>query len=224
MNENCLDYSIRIGSNAPLFNANSTLGYIKLSDYKGKWVILFSHPGDFTPVCTTEFIAFSNMESEFKKRNCDLIGLSIDSISSHLAWVKNIYNLTGIKISFPIISDLDMKISKKYCMLAPSISNTQTVRNVFFIDPNQKIRAILQYPMNNGRNISEILRLLDAMQLTDKENISTPANWLPGSSAIISPPKTSEEIFNNTENKNCIDWFLCYNNDIHNIDLKNNLF
>lgn len=163
------------------------------------------------------------MEPEFRKRNCCLIGLSIDSTSSHLAWIKSIYNSTGIKVPFPVISDLDMKISRKYGMLAPNVSNTQTVRNVFFIDPDQKIRAILQYPMTNGRNTGEILRLLDAMQLSDKDKVSTPANWIPGSSTIIPSPKTTDEMFNNSDNKNCIDWFLCYNNPIHNID-NNNLF
>ena len=164
------------------------------------------------------------MESEFKKRNCSLIGLSIDSTPSHLAWIKNIYNSTGIKVPFPIISDLDMKISRKYGMLAPNISNTQTIRSVFFIDPEQKIRAILQYPMTNGRNTGEILRLLDALQLTDKESISTPANWIPGSSVITPSPKTSEEMFSTPANNNCIDWYLCYNSPIHTTNSNNNFF
>lgn len=155
------------------------------------------------------------MEPEFKKRNCSLIGLSIDSTPSHLAWIKNIYNSTGIKVPFPIISDLDMKISRQYGMLAPNISNTQTIRSVFFIDPEQKIRAILQYPMTNGRNTGEILRLLDALQLSDKESVSTPVNWIPGSSVITASPKTSEEMFNKSNNNNCIDWYLCYNTPIN---------
>ncbi|MDD3303978.1 MAG: peroxiredoxin [Clostridia bacterium] len=224
MNENCLNNAIHIGDEAPLFNANTTHGPLKLSDYAGRWVILFSHPGDFTPVCTTEFIAFSKMEPEFKTRNCALMGLSIDSTPSHLAWIKSIYNMTGIKVPFPIISDLDMSISRKYGMLAPDVSTTQTIRSVFFIDPNGKIRAILQYPMTNGRNIGEILRLLDAMQLSDKNKVSTPANWIPGSPTIVTSPKTSDEVFNNTANQNCIDWYLCYNDSISSIGIDKNLF
>ncbi len=153
------------------------------------------------------------MYNEFKKRNCELLGLSIDSNPSHLAWVNSIYKSTGIQIPFPIISDLDMKISKKYNMLAPNASNTQTVRCVFFIDPNQKIRAKLEYPMKNGRNIGEILRLLEALQTTDSQDVATPANWIPGSPTIISSPNTYQELIeriNNKNNYNCMDWYLCF--------------
>lgn len=154
------------------------------------------------------------MYPEFKKRNCELLGLSIDSTPSHLAWLNSIYNSTGIKVPFPIISDLDMKISKMYGMIAPNISNTSPIRSVFIIDPNQVIRAILQYPKTNGRNIGEILRLIDALQITDKEKVSTPANWIPGKSTILPSPTTFDEILNKKDNisqTNCMDWYLCYN-------------
>lgn len=206
--------NIKIGDIAPRFNANSTSGPIKLSDYIGKWLILFSHPGDFTPVCTTEFIEFSKMYPEFKKRNCELLGLSIDSNPSHLSWLSSIYNSTGIKVPFPIISDLDMKISHMYGMIAPNVSETSTIRSVFVIDTNQTVRAILQYPKTNGRNINEILRLIDALQITDKENVSTPANWQIGKSTILPSPNTFEDVVKKNENlnkNNCLDWYLCYN-------------
>lgn len=219
--ENMLDantnYNLKIGDRAPRFNADTTFGNIKLSDYEGKWLILFSHPGDFTPVCTTEFLAFAKMYPEFKKRNCELLGLSIDSTPSHLAWVNNIHQNTGISIPFPIIADRDMQIAKKYSMISPNVSNTQTVRSVFFICPKQTIRAILQYPMTNGRNIAEILRLLDAMQFTDKKQIMTPANWLPNQPGIMPMPKTYSELMekqNNLTGFNCIDWYLCFNSEI----------
>lgn len=205
---------LMIGDKAPRFIANSTDGEIKLCDYMGKWLIFFSHPGDYTPVCTTEFIEFSKMYPEFQKRNCNLLGLSIDSTPSHISWLTNIHNTTGIKIPFPVVSDRDMKISKMYGMIAPNISNTETVRSVFIIDPNQVIRAILQYPKTNGRNIGEILRLLDALQTTDKEKVATPANWVLGKSTILPAPSTFKEALKNKNNfnNNCTDWYLCYNN------------
>lgn len=208
----------RIGDRAPRFTANSTEGQIKLSDYIGKWLILFSHPGDFTPVCTTEFLAFSQMNAEFQKRNCELLGLSVDSNPSHLSWIHNIHRMTGMKITFPIIADSDMKISKKYGMIAPNISSTKTIRSVFFIDPNQNIRAILQYPMTSGRNIAEILRLLDSLQITDKENVMTPANWVPGQPCLMPPPTTYDDLMNkisDPNSKHCIDWYLCFNKEFN---------
>lgn len=204
---------IQIGDRAPTFIANTTFGEINLEDYNGKWVILFSHPGDYTPVCTTEFIAFAKMYNEFQTRNCELIGLSIDSTPSHLAWVYNIYKNTNIEIPFPIISDIDMKIAKMYGMISPNVSNTKTVRSVFFIDPNQIVRAIFEYPMTNGRNIGEIIRLLDGMQLTDLEKVSTPANWLPNMPVVMPSPKNYNELKEKLNNKNnlyCMDWFLCF--------------
>ena len=158
MENNC----IRIGMKAPDFSAATTFGPIKLSDYQGKWVVLFSHPGDFTPVCTTEFLAFSKAQPQFEARGAQLLGLSIDSNPSHLAWVYAIYVATGVQVPFPIIADRTGEIARLYGMMAPDVSRQETVRNVFFIDPEQTIRAILVYPLTNGRSIPEILRLLSA--------------------------------------------------------------
>lgn len=173
MENNC----IRIGMKAPDFSAATTFGPIKLSDYQGKWVVLFSHPGDFTPVCTTEFLAFSKAQPQFEARGAQLLGLSIDSNPSHLAWVYAIYVATGVQVPFPIIADRTGEIARLYGMMAPDVSRQETVRNVFFIDPEQTIRAILVYPLTNGRSIPEILRLLTALQTTDREHVVTPANW-----------------------------------------------
>jgi peroxiredoxin (alkyl hydroperoxide reductase subunit C) len=204
---------LSIGMKAPDFIADTTFGVAKMSDYTGKWVIFFSHPGDFTPVCTTEFIAFAKYYPEFVKRNANLLGLSIDSNASHLAWVYNIYKMTGIQIPFPVVADRNMAIAKMYGMMPADQNVTQTVRNVFIIDPEQKIRAILQYPMTNGRNIPEILRLLDALQTTDSENVVTPANWMPGQPVIVPYPKTYDELLERVKNPSgysCMDWYLCY--------------
>ncbi len=165
-----------LGSKAPNFEANTTFGPIKLSDYCGKWVVLFSHPGDFTPVCTTEFLCFAKYYNEFKNRNTELIGLSIDSNSSHLAWVYSLLKLTGVDIPFPIIEDRDMRVAKLYGMISEPMSNTSTVRSVFIIDDNQVLRTILYYPLTTGRNIPEILRIIEALQTSDRDNIVTPAN------------------------------------------------
>lgn len=164
------------------------------------------------------------MYPEFQKRNCELLGLSIDSTPSHLAWVNNIHKNTGIQIPFPIIADRDMQIARRYSMIAPNVSDTQTVRSVFFICPKQTIRAILQYPMTNGRNVAEILRLLDAMQFTDEKNIMTPANWLPNQPGVVPMPKTYDELLkkqNNLTGFNCIDWYLCFNTNIPNDMISN---
>lgn len=165
-----------LGEKAPNFKANTTFGPIELSDYAGSWLVLFSHPGDFTPVCTTEFIAFTNLAPEFEKRNTKLLGLSVDSNTSHLAWVYNILQITGITIPFPIIEDRDMKISKQYGMISEEMSSTSTVRTVFIIDDKQILRTILYYPLTTGRNIPEILRIVDALQTSDKCKVVTPAN------------------------------------------------
>lgn len=206
---------LNIGMKAPDFTAITTFGPIKMSDYKGKWVILFSHPGDFTPVCTTEFVAFSNAQPLFAEKNTQLIGLSIDSNPSHLAWTYAIYLTTGIQIPFPVIADRMGDIASLYGMLAPDASKQETVRNVFFIDPNQIIRAILIYPLTNGRSIPEILRLLTALQTTDRDHVVTPANWQPGQPALVPPPKTYDELLARqndpaAQNLNCEDWFWCY--------------
>lgn len=206
-----MNNNLKIGMHAPDFEAVSTSGNIKLSDFKGKWVVLFSHPGDFTPVCTTEFLSFQKMITYFNERNTCLLGLSVDSNASHIAWLNNIKQNTGIEITFPIIADKDSSIARKYGMIAPEISNTETVRNVYIIDDKQIIRTILIYPLTNGRYIPEIVRLIDALQLTDKEDVFTPANWVPGNAVIVKPPKTYSNIKKNINNEQyeCIDWYLC---------------
>ncbi|CEN93149.1 peroxiredoxin [Paraclostridium sordellii] len=214
-----------LGTKAPNFSANTTFGPIKLSDYKGKWVVLFSHPGDFTPVCTTEFLCFAKYYSNFQKRNTELIGLSVDSNSSHLAWVYNIYRNTGVEIPFPIIDDRKMEISQLYGMISEPMSDSSTVRSVFIIDPNQVLRTILYYPLTTGRNIPEIVRIIDALQTSDEQKVVTPADWLPGMPVILPPPKTYKElkqrISNCEKNKECIDWYLCFVPD-KNLGIKSN--
>ncbi|NCC73935.1 MAG: peroxiredoxin [Sphingobacteriia bacterium] len=185
----------RIGDMAPDFEAITTIGKLKFSDYnKGSWVILFSHPADFTPVCTTEMSGFALEEEEFKKYNTKLMGLSIDSIHSHVAWVNNVKKNMGILMKFPIIADIDMKVSKLYGMLQPGESETAAVRAVFFIDPNRKIRLIMYYPLNVGRNMDEIWRSLKALQAADEHKVALPLNWKPGEKAIVPPPKTVDEM------------------------------
>lgn len=184
----------RLNEPAPDFEAKTTKGTLKLSDFKGKWVVLFSHPADFTPVCSTEFLAFARKADEFAKRNVQLMGLSIDSIYSHLAWIKDLEEMTGTVIDFPVIADLDMKVSHLYGMVHPGAGDTATVRTVFVIDDKGILRAMLYYPMTNGRNIDEILRLVDALQFTDKTGLATPANWQPGELAIVPPPATIDDI------------------------------
>lgn len=204
---------IQIGDNAPNFSANSTIGKINLTDFAGKWVILFCHPGDFTPVCSTEFLAFTEMYNEFKKRNCVLIGLSTDSNSSHLAWINDLYNISNMEIPFPIIEDKNMNISKMYNMIAPNCSNTSTIRNVYIICPEQKIQCILSYPMNIGRNIVEILRIIDALQVSKKNNVAIPANWIPGLPTLNYSPQTQKVMVDTLKkhSDSCYSFYLCYN-------------
>jgi peroxiredoxin (alkyl hydroperoxide reductase subunit C) len=200
----------RIGDKAPDFKAKTTHGEKKLSDYEGKWLIMFSHPADFTPVCTTEFIAFTEIYPELQKRNVDLMGLSIDSNYSHIAWVRRIKEKMDVDIPFPIIEDLRMDVAKKYGMIHPGESTTAAVRAVFIIDPEQVIRAIIYYPLNSGRNMDEILRLIDALQTVDEHKIATPANWRPGDKVIVPPPGTTDDAEKRMEEGyECIDWFLC---------------
>jgi peroxiredoxin (alkyl hydroperoxide reductase subunit C) len=202
-----------LGDPAPDFTALTTQGVKSLSDYRGKWLIFFSHPGDFTPVCTTEFLAFTQRYQDFADRNADLLGLSIDSNPSHIAWVLNIYRNTGVEIPFAIVADRDMAIAKMYGMIQPGVSSTETVRSVFFIDPTGIIRAKLVYPLTNGRNIAEILRLLEALQATDAQRVATPANWRPGNPAIKPAPATvSGAMERLSTGGNCMDWYLCYTN------------
>lgn len=206
--------NVRIGQKAPDFEAITTFGNVKLEDYKGKWLVLFSHPGDFTPVCTTEMIAFTKAHPYFKNINTELLGLSVDSNSSHLAWVYDIFCRTGVKVSFPIIADRNGQIARKYGMIASDINNTETVRNVFIIDDNQIVRTILIYPMNVGRFIPEILRVVQALQMADCSKGSTAANWLPNQPVIVSTPKTytqlEERIESIDKNRNGINWYLSF--------------
>lgn len=200
----------RIGEKAPEFEALTTHGKEKLSDYKGKWLIIFSHPADFTPVCTTEFVAFTEIYPELQKRNVDLMGLSIDSHYSHIAWVRRIKEKLGVDIPFPIIADLSMDVAKKFGMIHPNESTTAAIRAVFIIDPEQVIRAIIYYPLNAGRNMDEILRLIDALQTADKHKVALPANWRPGDKVIVPPPGTTEAAEKRMgESYECVDWFLC---------------
>ncbi len=200
-----------IGEKAPDFEAVSTKGKIKLSDFTGKWIVLFSHPADFTPVCTTEFAAFAERQEEFKKRNVQLIGLSIDSVFSHIAWLRQIEKYFGFKVDFPVIADLDMKVAHLYGMIHPGGGTTAAVRTVFAIDDKGTVRAIIYYPSSNGRNMDEILRLVDALQYSDKHGVATPANWKVGEKVIVPPPSTKDDADKRMkENYEKVDWFLSY--------------
>ena len=209
----------RIGDKAPEFKAVTTQGTIHFpNDFKGKWVILFSHPADFTPVCTSEFMTFAYLEEKFEKAHCKLVGLSIDSLYSHIAWLRTIKDkiefkgMKNIEVKFPLIEDISMEIAKKYGMIQPNESKTQAVRAVFFIDPKGTIRAIIYYPLSLGRNFDEIYRALVAMQTSDKFSVATPADWNPGDDVIISPAGScgmAEERMMNTEELQCEDWFFC---------------
>ena len=200
----------KLGEKAPDFEAPTTFGVLKLSDFKGSWVILFSHPADFTPVCTTEFMAFAQIQPELKKRGVELLGLSVDSITSHIAWARNIDEKMGVKINFPIVADLNKEVSAKFGMVHPGQSKTETVRAVFIIDPNQVIRLILYYPLSTGRNMDEIIRVVDALQMADANKVATPANWRPGEMVIVPPPQTQEAAAERMkQGYECVDWYLC---------------
>lgn len=200
----------RIGDLAPDFEAVTTYGKLKFSDYnKGSWVVLFSHPADFTPVCTTEMSGFAVRGEEFKALDTKLMGLSIDSIHAHVAWVNNVKKNTGVLFNFPIIADIDMKVSKLYGMLQPNESETAAVRAVFFIDPKGKIRLIMYYPLNVGRNMDEIIRVLKALQTADKHSVALPLNWQPGEKVIVPPPKTVDEMEEREKsNYEMVDFYL----------------
>lgn len=210
-----------IGEMAPSFTAETTQGTINFpKDYRGSWVVLFSHPADFTPVCTTEFMAFASMQDDWDALNTKLIGLSIDSNYSHIAWLRTIKEkiqykgMKDVEITFPVIADLTMDVAKKYGMIQPSASNTHAVRAVFFIDPESKIRALVYYPLSNGRNFKEVKRLLVAMQTSDKYKVATPADWQPGDDVIVPPPgscgSAKERVAGAGEKGyKCLDWFLC---------------
>lgn len=201
----------RIGDMAPDFEAVTTTGVLKFSEFnKGSWVILFSHPADFTPVCTTEMSGFAQERDFFEQHNTKLMGLSIDSIHSHIAWVNAVDEKTGVLFTFPIIADLDMKISKLYGMLQPGESETAAVRAVFVIDPTGKIRLIMYYPLNIGRNMDEIKRVLVALQTSDENKVAMPLNWQPGDKVIVGAPKTIEALAQRKADKSLeqIDWYL----------------
>lgn len=185
----------RILEHAPDFETKSTQGMIRLSDYtsKGKWVMLFSHPSDFTPVCSTEFIEFARRNDDFEKLNVQLIGVSIDSVFSHIAWIRDIEQMSGVQIKFPVVADLDQKVSTLYGLVHEAASDTATVRSVFIIDPKGLIRALLYYPMQLGRNVDELVRVFQALQTVDANGVSCPANWVPGQQVIVPAPATVED-------------------------------
>jgi peroxiredoxin (alkyl hydroperoxide reductase subunit C) len=210
-----------IGETAPSFSAMTTQGRISFpGDYEGKWVILFSHPADFTPVCTTEFMTFATMTEDFRALNCELIGLSIDSNYSHIAWLRTIAErveykgMKNVQVTFPVIADVKMEVATKYGMYQPSADSTYAVRAVFFIDPKAKIRALIYYPLSNGRNFAEIMRLLIAMQTADKYGVGTPADWQPGDDVIIPPPGScdtaTQRMAGQGDDYYCLDWFICF--------------
>ncbi len=220
-----------IGDAAPPFKAKTTMGEINFpADYAGKWVILFSHPADFTPVCTTEFMTFASMQDEFRKMNVELVGLSIDSIYAHIAWLRTIKEkiefrgMKNVEVKFPLIEDLKMDVAKKYGMVQPNASSTQAVRAVFIIDDKTIVRAVIYYPLSCGRNMQEIKRLVLAMQKADNEGIATPANWQPGDDVIIPAPGScgaaKDRVENKEEGKYCLDWFMCLRKDNKNLAKK----
>ena len=195
MTEATLQGIPRIGDTAPDFIALTTQGEITFSSWQeGSWVLLFSHPADFTPVCSTELSEFAKRVDEFTRRNTKLIGLSIDSIHSHLAWRENLKQILDVELPYPLIADLDMKVASLYGMIHPGESATLTVRTVFAIDPKRTIRALIYYPLNVGRNIDEIVRLIDALQTSDENGVATPVNWKPGDKVVVPPPKTVAEV------------------------------
>jgi len=200
----------RLNEPAPDFEANTTHGKKTLTDYEGRWLVLFSHPADFTPVCTTEFIAFAKAHDKFQALDCELLGLSIDSNYAHIAWVRNIQEKFGVTIPFPVIEDLSMKVANAYGMIQPGASDTSAVRATFLIDPEGILRAMVYYPMTNGRSIDEFLRLLAALRISDKNSVATPENWQPGDQVIMPPPATTEAAAARLEEGvECTDWYFC---------------
>jgi len=210
-----------IGDDAPSFKAKTTQGEISFpEDYTGKWVILFSHPADFTPVCTTEFMTFATMQADFKALNVELIGLSVDSLYAHIAWLRTIKEkikykgMENVEVTFPLIEDIKMDVANKFGMIQPNASNTQAVRAVFIIDPKAKIRCILYYPLSTGRNFDEIKRIILALQKSDAEGVATPADWRPGEDVIIPPAGScgtaKERMESDDDSTYCLDWFMCF--------------
>lgn len=209
----------RIGEAAPEFNAITTQGDINFpADYKGSWVILFSHPADFTPVCTSEFMTFATMEKQFNDVNCKLVGLSVDGLYSHIAWLRTIKEkieykgMKDVEVTFPLIEDITMEVAKKYGMMQPGESNTKAVRAVFVIDPKGIIRAIIYYPLSLGRNFSELYRVIVALQTADKFGVATPADWRPGDDVIVPTAGScgvAKQRMESKEEMKCYDWFFC---------------
>lgn len=188
--------SAHIDALAPDFEARSTQGLVKLSDYRGRWLVFFSHPADFTPVCTSEFIAFERARAQFEALNTSLLGLSVDSLYAHIAWIKDIEARFAVKIGFPIIEDISMAVARTYGMIHPASTNTAAVRSVFVIDPEGYIRAMIHYPMNVGRSVEEILRLLKALQLSEHTGLTTPEGWQDGADTLLAPPMDQAEADN----------------------------
>jgi peroxiredoxin (alkyl hydroperoxide reductase subunit C) len=222
MEENMIEKEIvampRIGDDAPEFRAETTQGVINFpTDYKGKWVILFSHPADFTPVCTTEFMSFAAMEDKFEEANCSLVGLSVDGLYSHIAWLRTIKEkiefkgMKDIEVKFPLIEDIKMDVARKYGMIQPNEDTTKAVRAVFFIDPAGKIRSIIYYPLSLGRNFDELYRVLIALKTADEFGVATPADWRPGDDVIVGPAGSCGTAEDRMQDKDidCKDWFFC---------------
>ncbi|MDI3527292.1 MAG: peroxiredoxin 2/4 [Tenuifilum sp.] len=220
MEENQVITMPRIGDKAPEFKAMTTQGEINFPhDYKGNWVILFSHPADFTPVCTSEFMTFASMEQKFNEANCKLVGLSVDGLYSHIAWLRTIKEkieykgMKDVEVTFPLIEDITMDVAKKYGMIQPGESDTKAVRAVFFIDPNGVIRTIIYYPLSLGRNFDELYRVLIALQTADEFGVATPADWRPGDDVIVPPAGSCGSAKDRMDGKEadmkCYDWFFC---------------
>lgn len=204
-------YRIELNGAAPDFEANTTHGPIRFHDWKkDSWAVLFSHPADFTPVCTTEFVEFARRSGEFDRRGIKLIGNSVDSVYSHLAWTRNIESNFAVKIPFPVIADLDQRVSRLYGMIHQPSSLTAAVRCVFFIDPKNAVRAMIYYPLNVGRNFDEILRVADALQTVDKHPVACPANWTPGEEVIVPAPTTADDASKRVASKEftVTDWYF----------------
>jgi peroxiredoxin (alkyl hydroperoxide reductase subunit C) len=209
----------RIGDTAPAFKAVTTQGNINFpADYKGSWVILFSHPADFTPVCTSEFMTFASLEEKFNKANCKLVGLSVDGLYSHIAWLRTIKErieykgMKNVEVNFPLIEDITMDVAKKYGMIQPGESSTKAVRAVFYIDPEGIIRTIVYYPLSVGRNFDELYRALIALKTADEFNVALPADWRPGDDVIVPPAGscgTARDRMEGKEDMKCYDWFFC---------------
>lgn len=204
----------RINDPAPEVHGKSTHGMIRLTDYtsKGKWVMLFSHPADFTPVCTTEFVEFARRHQDFERLNVQPVGVSVDSIYAHIAWVRNIEENFKVKVHFPVIADLDQKVAQAFGMVHEAVSDTATVRAVFFIDPKNNIRALLYYPLNLGRNVDELLRVFEALQTAELNACALPANWKPGDAVIVPAPLTQldaeKRVASNGGGQEVTDWYF----------------